>query len=680
MSTYRVGIDVGGTFTDFTVMNSSSGEIDFFKVPSTPDDPARAISEGVDAMCQGGIAPERISHVGHGTTVATNMIIERKGSPTALITTRGFRDVLEIGRQVRPDLYRLRSLKPAPLVPRALRFEVDERILASGEVRKAPDPEEIRQIAREIAAAGVRSVAICLIHAYRNSAHERQVAEILRQMLPDTLISMSHDILPEFREFERMSTTVMNSYLQDRMEGYLGRLSDRAAQQGIGVEIDTVHSNGGLMSDQEARIYPVRTCLSGPAAGVLGGALVASAAGRQNVVTFDVGGTSTDVSLVTDGTPAFTSGQDVAGLPIRCQMVSVHVVGAGGGSIARIDDAGALKVGPDSAGAVPGPAGYGRGGDLPTLTDANIYLHRLNPVAVLDGEMPIYEDRARRVIEGIAGDLSLSPDMVALSIIEIAASNMARAIRAISVDKGVDLQDYSLMAFGGAGPLHAADVAREVGLEEILIPESPGTMCARGVLLSDRSRDFVQSRLVLVGDQSWPEVPAILDGLIARAQAWFAEYDIPENDRQIAVLVDGRYRGQNHEIPIEGYPQSATDFRRMFDARHAQVYGQSLGDADVEAINFRVQARASSGKAAQVPVNNGGRSFEAAARGTRQVLFDSAVGWVETPVWARAWLPIDTPLNGPAIIEEMTSTTVILAGQVAHLDPYGNIFIKESGK
>lgn len=679
MSTHRVGIDVGGTFTDFTVMDTASGEIRFFKIPSTPDDPARAISSGIDAMERDGIPAASIRHVGHGTTVATNMIIERKGTACALITTRGFRDVLEIGRQVRPDLYNLRTLKPRPLVERALRFEIGERVTASGAVLEPVDLDEVRAIGARLAEEGIGCVAVCLLHAYRNPTHEQQVAAALREVMPDALISLSHDILPEFREFERMSTTAMNAYLQERMSGYLSRLSARAAEQGVGVEINTVHSNGGLMSDAEARDYPVRTCLSGPAAGVLGGALVAQAAGRPNVVTFDVGGTSTDVSLVAEGQPAFTSGQDVAGLPIRCQMVAVHVVGAGGGSIARIDEAGALKVGPDSAGAHPGPAGYGRGGTLPTLTDANIYLHRLNPVSVLDGAMPIHEDRARAAIDALAGTLGVAGDVVAQSIIDISASNMARAIRAISVDKGVDVQNFTLMAFGGAGPLHAAAVAREVGLQEILVPESPGTMCARGVLLSDRSRDFVTSRLVVARAGDWDVVQDLIAGLQAQAADWFAQYAIPAEDRQVSILVDGRYRGQNHEIAIEGAPGDAAAFRALFDARHAQVYGQALDDAEVEAINFRVQARASGDRAAQLPLDPAGRSFEAAALGTRQVMLDAQEGWIEARIWKRGLLPVDQPFEGPAIVEEMTSTTVILSGQQARLDAYGNIFIKELG-
>lgn len=679
MNTHHVGIDVGGTFTDFTVMDTASGEIRFFKIPSTPDDPARAISSGIDAMERGGIPASSIRHVGHGTTVATNMIIERKGTACALITTRGFRDVLEIGRQVRPDLYNLRNLKPQPLVERALRFEIAERMMASGEILEAIDLDEVRAIGARLIEENIKCVAICLMHSYRNPVHEQLAAEALREVMPDAWISMSHDILPEFREFERMSTTAMNAYLQDRMAGYLTRLSARAVEQGVGVEINTVHSNGGLMSDSEARNYPVRTCLSGPAAGVLGGALVAQTAGRPNVVTFDVGGTSTDVSLVADGIPAFTSGQDVAGLPIRCQMVSVHVVGAGGGSIARIDEAGALKVGPDSAGAYPGPAGYGRGGTLPTLTDANIYLHRLNPVSVLDGEMPIYEDRARVAIDTLAERLGVSGDVVAQSVIDISASNMARAIRAISVDKGVDVQQFTLMAFGGAGPLHAAAVAREVGLKEILVPESPGTMCARGVLLSDRSRDFVTSRLVVARDEDWAVVDDLIAQLEAQANDWFDQYGIAEADRKISILLDGRYRGQNHEIAIEGRPGSAAEFRALFDARHAQVYGQALTDVEVEAINFRVQARAGTDRAAQLPVDPAGRSFDAALLETRQVMLDVQDGWVEAKVWKRGLLPVDQPFEGPAIVEEMTSTTVILSGQVARLDAYGNIFIKELG-
>ncbi|KAG0776771.1 hypothetical protein G6F22_012339 [Rhizopus arrhizus] len=475
---YRIGIDVGGTFTDFTMIDEDAGVVHFHKVPSTPHDPSEAIATGIGQMlADHGVPPSQVSHVGHGTTVATNLIIERKGARVGLITTRGFRDVLEIGRQTRPHLYDYSVGKPPVAVPREFRIEVDERVNAAGEVLTPLDDAQVLAAARQFAAAGIEAVTICFLHAYRNPENERRAAQIVADAMPGVYISQSSDVLPEFREYERLSTTVLNAAVGPKMARYLERFLQRVRDLDIGHEPHTIHSNGGLMSIATVRQYPVRTCLSGPAAGVVGAAAVGRAIGSLNLVTFDVGGTSTDVSLVAELQPLFTSSRLVADYPVKTLMVDVHVIGAGGGSIARIDDAGALKVGPQSAGAVPGPIAYNRGGTAVTLTDAHVVLGRLNPVALLEGRMAVHAERARAALaEQVAGPLGISIEEAAYGILRIANSNMARAVRAVSTERGHDIRKFALCAFGGAGGLHAAELARDCGIGTLLIPQEPGTI------------------------------------------------------------------------------------------------------------------------------------------------------------------------------------------------------------
>ena len=465
---YRIGFDVGGTFTDFTLHNTATGTLRHFMVPSTPVDPSEAIEAGLRKLLETQyVAPGDIGFIGHGTTVATNMVIERRGVATGLITTRGFRDVLEIGRQVRPHLYDYTVRTPVPLVPRERRLEVSERIDAAGAVLHLLDEAEVAAAADALAAEGLEAIAICFLHSYLNDAHERRAAELVRKRLPDVYLSTSSGVLPEFREFERFSTTVINAYIGPRMERYLDRFLGRLSRLGMTVQPYTIHSNGGLMSVETVRQYPVRCCLSGPAAGVVGAAEVAREAGYANLITFDAGGTSTDVSLIECGVPAFASSRTIADYPVRSPMVDVHVIGAGGGSIAWLDDAGALKVGPRSAGADPGPVAYDTGGTEPTLTDANIVLHRLDPVALLGGRMPMDEGAARRAVaDRIAAPMGLSVELAALGIIRIAVANMSRAIRSVSTEKGHDVREFRVVSLwwcrsvarsrGGGGMRHRA--------------------------------------------------------------------------------------------------------------------------------------------------------------------------------------------------------------------------------
>jgi N-methylhydantoinase A len=675
---YRVSFDVGGTFTDFTIHDEASDAVRHFKVPSTPADPSEAIEAGLAALiAELGIQPRNIGFVGHGTTVVTNMVIERRGVSVGLITTKGFRDVLEIGRQTRPNLYDYSVGKPEPLVPRQRRIEVAERLDVEGRTLIALDEEAVRNAARQLVADGVQAIAICFLHSYLDDAHERRAAQIVREVAPDLYVSTSSGVLPEFREYERFSTTVINAYVGPRMDGYLDRFITRLDRLGFATQPYTIHSNGGLMSVATVRDYPVRTSLSGPAAGVVGAAELGKTAGFANLITFDAGGTSTDVSLIEAGAPAFASSRTVADYPVRTPMVDVHVIGAGGGSIAWIDDAGALKVGPHSAGADPGPVAYGRGGTEPTLTDANIVLHRLNPKTLLGGRMELDEAAARRVIaERIAAPLRLSVEDAALGIVRIAVANMSRAIRSVSTEKGHDLAEFALFPYGGAGPLHALAVAEECDIKRVLVPPEPGTMCARGILMSDLSLDFVKSEIILADAESWARIVAQFDGMRRRGLAWLDQEGVAEGRRSLLSIIDARYKGQNHEVQVrlEREPSivAFAEFVAGFRAAHRREYGYDVDNLAIEVVNCRLKVVG----AIERPPPRPPRRQEAKLlpRGRRNVRF--AKEWLDTPVYERADMGAGARIDGPAVVEEMSSTTLVGPAQRLAVDAFGNLIVE----
>lgn len=674
---YRIGFDVGGTFTDFSMLHEQSGEVTYFKVPSTPSDPSIAIETGLAQLIEDrNLDPQEISHLGHGTTVATNMVIERRGAVTGLITTKGFRDVLEIGRQTRPHLYNYDIHRPTPLVPRELRMEVAERVKSDGSVLTPLDEDGVRAAAETLKAAGVAAVVICFLHSYRNPAHEQRAREIVAEILPEAYISISSDVLPEFREFERMSTSVLNAYMGPRMGSYLERLLGRVRDLGIKAELDTVHSNGGLMSVPTVREVPVRTCVSGPAAGVIGAAEIGKIAGFENLVTFDVGGTSTDVSVIVKGQPLFASDRLVADYPVKTPMVDIHVIGAGGGSIAEIDDAGALKVGPRSAGADPGPVAYARGGTQATITDANIVLGRLDPVALLEGRLPVDAAAARKVLEEkIAGPLGITVEKAAHGILRIAAANMNRAIQSVSTEKGYDVRDFALIAYGGAGPLHATDLAKESGITTIIVPMEPGTLCARGILLSDITMDFVRSELSIASPEAWARTCATLTDMQTQATEWLNREGAAEADRDLRMIIDARYDGQNYEVAValeKIDPDGLDAFVELFRARHHQEYGYDVEGRPAEIVNCRVQAVGRIAKQAQVYEP---RTDVPRLKGSRSVYYGENAGWVETQVYRRGCLEVGETLQGPVIIEEMSSTTIVHPDQKVTVDPAGNLIV-----
>lgn len=678
----RIGIDVGGTFTDFTLFDAGNGSLNFFKVPSNPADPSEAIENGLRQMREAfDYKPADVTYLAHGTTVATNTVIQRNGARTGLLTTKGFRDVLELGRQARPSIYDYRVQKPPVLVPRDRRFEVTERVDANGNVWTPLDPGSLERAVDALAASGVEAVAICFMHSYLRPEHEAAARAAVEAALPGVYVTCSAEILPEFREFERMSTTVINATLGPKLDFYLDNFQARVKAVGIPVTPYTIHSNGGLMPVDEVRRAPVRTCVSGPAAGVVGAAEVGRIAGLPNLVTFDVGGTSTDVSLIENGAPMFTSARLVAGYPVKTPMIDIHVIGAGGGSIAALDDAGALKVGPESAGADPGPVAYGRGGTLPTLTDANLVLGRLAPSDMLGGRMTVNRDAARAAIDrAIADPLGLTPEEAAHGIIQIAVANMGRAIRSVSVEKGHDLDHLALAAFGGAGPLHAAEVARECGLSRILVPREPGTLCAQGMLLSDLSLDLVRSRMGDAGPAAWNEILSLFAQMEAEGAAFLDREGMPEDRRTYRRLLDARYLGQNFEVPVSCDGLGADDlpeFEERFHAAHRREYGYDIRHRAIEFVSPRLKAI---GRVARQSAQTfkGGPSLEAAQTGVRHVYIDRDARWQDAAVYDRVRLPAQTPIEGPAVVTEMSATTLILPGQTGEADAWGNLVLTET--
>ncbi|MBV8913174.1 MAG: hydantoinase/oxoprolinase family protein, partial [Acetobacteraceae bacterium] len=576
---WRVGVDSGGTFTDLCLFEDGTGRVDVWKVPSTPDDPSRGIAEGVDeGLRRVGAGLSGVAYFGHGTTVATNALIQLRGVRTGLITTDGFRDLLEIGRQKRPDLYDLQADKPRTLVSRDLRLEVVERVRHDGTVEHVLDENGLRRAACALRDAGVDAVAICFLYSFLRPEHERRAREIVEEVLPGAFVSTSHEVAPEFREFERMSSAVVNAYLGPVMERYISRLGARLSEGGLGTAPHLTQSNGGVIGFDQAALLPVRTILSGPSTGVVAAQALAGMVGLPELITFDMGGTSTDVALLNAGECRLASEAVVHGYPIKAPMLDIHTVGAGGGSIAFIDSGGLLKVGPRSAGADPGPVCYGRGNAEPTVTDANVVLQTLNPTHLLGGRMPVHQDLARAAIGRLADGLGMDLMETAQGIIAVVTANMARAIRVISVQRGYDPRDYALVAFGGAGPLHAARLARELEIPRVLVPRNPGILCAMGLLLTDLRADFALTKLLTLSAAALPAMRDAFAELQARADRWFAAEHIDAGARRISRTVDMRYGGQNHELPIpmpdgEIGPATLDALAAGFDAAHQRMYG-----------------------------------------------------------------------------------------------------------
>jgi N-methylhydantoinase A len=679
---WRIGVDSGGTFTDVCLFEEVTGRVEVWKVPSTPDDPSHGIAQGTDeGIGRVGASPAWVGYFGHGTTVATNALIQHRGVRTGLITTDGFRDLLEIGRQKRPDLYDLQVDKPEVLVTRDLRIEVPERIRYDGTIETKLDEGAVRQAVRALKAAGVQAVAVCFLYGFVRTEHEEAAMRILGEEFPEAFACASHGVAPEFREFERLSTAVVNAYLGPVMQGYIGRLADRLRALGVAATPHLTQSNGGVIGFDAAARLPVRTVLSGPSTGVVGAQAVGRLAGINDLITFDMGGTSTDVALLVNGECRLAGEATVHGYPIKAPMLDIHTVGAGGGSIAYVDSGGLLKVGPRSAGADPGPVCYDRGNVEPTVTDANVLLQTLNPEYLLGGRMRVRQDLARAAAGRLAKHLGMDTLATAQGILAVVTANMAKAIRVISVQRGHDPRDYTLAAFGGAGPLHAARLAKELDITRILVPRNPGILCAMGLLLTDLRADFAATRLTTLGQAAIPTIADAFAALEARAGEWFVEEGIAPSAQRLTRTIDMRYAGQNYELPVplpEGNVTKATldALADGFAAAHKRMYGFVAEGEAVQVVTFRIEAAGVVRKASFSPHPDAGADASSAVIGRREVWLPEAGGFVSCPVYDRERLQAGNRISGPAIVEQMDATTLVLPGMTARVEPYMSLILE----
>src|SRR3954471_20938104 len=591
---WMIGVDVGGTFTDFFAFDDTDDRIVLHKVPSTPANPAQAVIAGLRELTQYGVDLAAITRLSHGTTVATNALIQRRGGKVALIVTEGFRDLIEIGRQIRPKVFSLQEDYPAPLVPRELRFEAPERITADGSAIRALAPEALPALVKEIGDAQPDACAVCLLFSFLNPKHEAMIRDALTAAYPDMYLSISSEVQPEFREYERMSTTVLNAYLQPIIDRYLGDLAEGVSAAAPKTALGINQSSGGLMSVERARHMPIRTALSGPAAGAVGAIHMARLSGVPDVVSLDMGGTSADVALIRNHVAGTTFNKWIEGYPARLASLDINAVGAGGGSIAWFDRDGLMKMGPQSAGAQPGPACYGRSGTDATVTDANLVLGRLSSRGLLGGGMALDEGLARNAIAPLAARLGFSIERTAHGMLGIVVANMVRAIRTVSVERGHDPRPFALLPFGGAGPLHATDVAKSLGIRRCLVPFAPGILCAQGLIVSDLRETFVRTAVTPLDERRRDEVRSRIGELKAQADAWFEAELVGRENRSIDIVLDARYVGQNFELAIglaSADPLPAADeVKQHFFAEHERAYGFHNPADPVEIVNFRLIA------------------------------------------------------------------------------------------
>ena len=644
------GVDAGGTFTDFVFFDGK--DISVSKIPSTPRNPSAAVIEGLSG-CSAGFSG--ISDVIHGTTVATNALLERKGAKTCLVTTRGFEDVIEIGRQNREELYDLSWRPSPPLVPPELRFGVSERTDHRGVVLARPEEAEIMRIMKKMVSASVESAAVCFLHSYANPENERAVGALIKSLgIPVTL---SCELVPEFREYERTSTAAANSFLVPGVSDYMRSLSGSLE----GKSLFVMQSNGGVVSPDQAASEPAKIVLSGPAGGVVGAFEVCAAAGRKKIVTYDMGGTSTDVSLC-DGKPGFTTENALSGMPLKVPAINISTIGAGGGSIARVGEGGILKVGPRSAGADPGPACYGKG-TVPTVTDANVVLGRIDPEWFLGGAMKIYPERSFEAISSLAP--GRDAEEVAESVVRISNSNMEKALRLVSVARGYDPREFSLVSFGGAGGLHACSLASSLGMREVVFPRNPGALSAYGMLLADSFKDYSLTFFAQAEECGLPEVDDAFAGLEGKARL-----DLDRKGLKFEKYVDVRYRRQSHELTIPYGDSPAGDFHR----EHERAYGYMKESSPVEIVTLRLRAYIPRRPVEILPFRHAGGEPESFVK---KVTFEGKK--TEAECWERERLGPGFLFGGPSVLFERTATAFIPSGWTCEVDGYGNVIASETG-
>jgi N-methylhydantoinase A len=692
MTHFRVGVDIGGTFTDILFLGGD-GTVLARKIASTPDDYSRAVLEGIrKGIAELDILSDAISEVSHGFTVATNAIIEQKGATTALITTEGFRDILEFRRNRIPRLYDLYYEKPPTLVKRQLRFEVRERLNFQGEVLRPLETEDVEEVVGRIVKSGVESVAICLLHSYANPDHERYIAQVLRERAPGIILTVSSELLPEMKEYERTSTTVINGYVRPVVESYLTRLADSLQGMGVRVPLTVMQSNGGLATTEIAKEKPVYCIESGPAAGVVGAHQLGKRLGIDNLMTLDMGGTTAKASIIENGeilqAPEYEVGGGIsvghrllrgAGHILRVPAIDLAEVGAGGGSIATVDKSGSLRVGPHSSGAAPGPACYGQGGQEATVTDADVLLGYLNPQHLLGGDFPIYLESARKAVyENVALPLGLSEIEAADGIHLLVNSNMSRALRAVSSERGRDPRRFTLMAFGGSGPVHAAGLAEMLDISRVVVPPFPGVFSSFGLLVADVEHHFVQTHFKTFDEIDLPTLAGLVENLWEEGRRQLRLEGFDDSRHELITQADMKYEGQVSDLTVAVPPGPVTQatlaaVAENFDREHEQSFGYRT-DAGYQLVNVRIIARGLP-EQSRMP-----ERFELAAASngaptSRPVYFGSNRGWADTPVVSRPSLS-GQPATGPLIIEEYDSTTVVLHGWNATVDEASNIILE----
>ncbi|HEY7691224.1 MAG TPA: hydantoinase/oxoprolinase family protein [Gaiellaceae bacterium] len=665
---YRVAMDIGGTFTDFVVMDEEARVTTAGKTSTTPASPEQGVLEGL-AQVVDDLA--LISFVVHGTTVGLNAFLERKGTRVLLLMTAGARDAYSIARHDRKELYTLRYRKPERLVPRHDVFEVTERLRWDGSVDTELDESSLAPLLEAVRKDGIEAVAVCLLHAYVNPEHELRAREVLERECPELSVTLSHEIAREWREYERASTAALNAYVAPRVESYLRNLEDELHGRGVGATLHVMQSNGGITTAAKARREPVQTLLSGPVGGTIGGAALSRATGRPNLLCVDMGGTSFDLSLIVDGRPTVSTETELEGLPILMPLVDIHTIGAGGGSLAWLE-AGGLRVGPQSAGADPGPACYGRGGTQPTVTDANLFLGRLDPEFFLGGRMRLDEDAAARALTAVAGEVALDEGALAEGMLAIVNANMADAMRTITVKQGIDPRDFTLVAFGGAGPMHAAWLARELEIREVIVPWSPGTFSAWGMLQTDIRHDVVRSFYRPLAELSDADVDDVYTALLAEAAESLAGEGIGAGDHYFSRSADMRYVGQEYtvNVPINGSVDLGAVDGAFHDA-HRVRYGHSTPGAPVEFVNLRV-AGFGSVAATATPFRPPSDDADPVAH-RRRAVFDGVEQ--EAVVLHRDRLRPGAAHKGPVVVEEQSSTTVVPPGHTMTIDELGNLLI-----
>jgi len=681
-----LGVDIGGTFTDLMLFDPASKKMRFSKILTTPEDHSEGVMEGIRRITEAdGYSMGEIYSVIHGSTIGINTVIERKGAKTGLMTTNGFEDVLLIGRQTRPRIYDWTVGRPSPLVPGNFRKGITERMDHHGEALKPLDIIEVERVIEYFRENGVESIAVCLLHSYANPNHEQAIKEAIEQSL-DVYISVSSELLPEFREYERMSTTVVNSYIGPVVSSYLGSMEAELKDGGVG-QLLVMEANGGLTSVEDAVKRTVGTIESGPAGGVLAAAYIGGLVGRGNLISFDMGGTTAKSSLVVDSHPLVTTMYEVSpleqgetlvrgsGYPIKTPVIDLVEVGAGGGSVAWIDAGGALRVGPRSAGADPGPACYGRGGAEATITDANIVLGRIDPEYFLGGEMRLDPTASRGALDGIAEALGITRLDAAEGILSVANSIMARGVRYVTTERGIEVKDFSMVAFGGAAPVQVIDLAEIVEVNEIIVPPSPGVFSAFGFLVADLVHNYVRTSYSLCSETSWNRVEGIFGELEERGHTQLEIDGVPLADRRMTRSLDMRYAGQSHELNVAARDaQSLGGMVSRFHGVHERHYGYSMPEEEVAIVNYRLVAMGVRPKPVMEPRERSSGDAEVAKKGKRRVHFNDE-GWVRCSVYDRDLLKPGNVVHGPCVVEEWDTTTVVNDGYAGTVDGFGNLIL-----